>query len=50
MLNKKIIFSSGDICKVCNNQVWYYSNQWYKRDGKYHVTCPACNNEIQITK
>ena len=50
MLNKKIIFSSSDICKVCNNQVWYYSNQWYERDGKCYITCPACNNEIQITK
>ena len=50
MLNKKIIFSSGDICKVCNNQVWYYSKQWYKRDGKYYVTCSTCNNEIQITE
>lgn len=50
MLNKKLIFSPGDICKVCGNNVWYFAKQWYKRDNKYYVTCPTCNNEIQITK
>lgn len=50
MLNKKIVFSSGDHCKVCTTTVWYYSKQLYKRDGKYYVTCPTCNNEIQITE
>ena len=50
MLNKKIIFNSGDHCKVCSTSVWYYSKQWYKRDGKHYVTCSTCNNEIQITE
>ena len=50
MFNKKIIFSSGDHCKICANPVWYYSKQWYKRNDKYYVTCPTCNNEIQITE
>ena len=50
MLNKKIIFKSGDHCKICTTPVLYYSNQWYKRDGNYYITCPTCNNEIQITK
>lgn len=50
MLNKNIVFSSGDNCKVCTTPVWYYSKQWYKKDGKYYVTCPTCNNEIQITE
>ena len=46
----KFIFKSGDICKVCNCRVWYYSNQWYCEDNKLFVICPTCNNEIQITK
>lgn len=50
MLNKKIIFSSGDACKVCACSVWYFSGEWYKRDNKYFVNCPTCNNEIQITE
>ena len=50
IINKKLTFSSGDNCKICNNPVWYYSNQWYERDGKYYVTCLVCNNEIQITE
>ena len=50
MLNNKIIFNSGDHCKVCSTSVWYYSKQWYKRDGKHYVTCSTCNNEIQITE
>lgn len=50
MLNKKIIFSSGDYCKACNNIVWYYYNQHYMRDNKAYVMCPHCNNEIQITE
>lgn len=48
MLNKKIIFSSDDHCKVCATFVLYYSKQRYKRDNKYYLTCPTCNNELQI--
>ena len=50
MLNKKIVFSSGDNCKVCTTPVWYYSKQLYKRDDKCYVICPTCNNELQITE
>lgn len=49
IIGKRIIFSSGDICKICNNPVWYYSNQWYNINDKYYVTCETCRNEIQIT-
>uniref|UniRef100_A0AAU8MHD9 Uncharacterized protein n=1 Tax=Geladintestivirus 6 TaxID=3233138 RepID=A0AAU8MHD9_9CAUD len=25
-------------------------NNGIKKNGKYYVTCPTCNNEIQITE
>ena len=50
MLNKKIIFNSCDHCKFCATFVLYYSKQWYKRDNKYYLIYPTCNNELQITE
>lgn len=48
LIGKHIIFSSGDICRVCNCQVWYFDNQPYERNEQTYVLCPTCNNEIQI--
>ena len=50
MLNKKIVFKSGNHCKICTTSVWYDSKQWYKRDNTCYIICPTCNNEIQITE
>lgn len=48
-INKRqFIFSSGDICKICNCRVWYFSEQWYTKNNKWYITCPSCNNEIRI--
>lgn len=50
LIGKRIIFGSGDICKVCNNTVWYFANEPYKIGKNYYIACPTCGNEIQITE
>lgn len=47
-INKRIIFKSGDLCKICLTRVWYFKNQSYKIGNKEFITCPVCNNEIRI--
>jgi hypothetical protein len=50
LTRNKVIFKSGNICKVCNCRVLYFAKQPYKYNDKLYVTCPTCNNEIQITE